>query len=57
MKNFSSSQFNGIYKTCRLELMQLGKRNLKKYIFTIFFKVFGTKHRVIMWQTQYNFFS
>jgi len=35
MKNFSTSQLNGIYKMCKLELLQFGKRNLKN-IFTIF---------------------
>jgi len=56
MKNFSSSQLNGIYKMCRLELLQFGKRNLKNIYLLFFFNVLGTKRRVIMWQTQYNFF-
>jgi len=37
--------------------LKLGKRNLKNiYIYYFFLKVLGTKHRVIMWQTQYYFF-
>jgi len=38
MKNFSSSQLNDIYKMCRFELLELGKMNFEKYIFTIFSK-------------------
>jgi len=37
MKNFSSSQLNGIYKMCWFELLQLANE-FKKYIFTIFFQ-------------------
>jgi len=32
-------------------ILAIGKSQAKKYIFTIFFKFLGTKHRVIMLQT------
>jgi len=44
MKNLSNSQLNGIYKMWRLELLQLGQRNLKNIFLLFFFNVLGTKH-------------
>jgi len=56
MKNFFKHRIEYYIQYVQAWTLVIGKNEFKKYIFTIVFKYLGTKHRVIMWQTQCYFF-